>query len=126
MGTFLWLAQRFSSLIILSYILIILISYFVKPYDLDAQVWFTDIRSIQMKIFTSLFLIAIVGHALQGLKAVEDDYFTERTIGMFLPGIKHLAKFLRYSYRGFVCMVIIILSYVTDNFLPVVYVFFNF
>ena len=113
MGTFLWLAQRFSSLIILSYILIILISYFVKPYDLDAQVWFSDIRSIQMKIFTSLFLIAIIGHALQGLKAGEDDYFTERTIGMFLPGIKHLAKFLRYSYRGFVCMVIIILSYVT-------------
>ena len=83
MGTFLWLAQRFSSLIILSYILIILISYFVKPYDLDAQVWFTDIRSIQMKIFTSLFLIAIVGHALQGLKAVEDDYLLKELLACF-------------------------------------------
>ena len=113
MGTFLWLAQRFSSLIILSYVLFILISYFVKPYDLNAQVWFTDVRSIQMKIFTCLFLLAIVGHALQGLKAVEDDYFTERTVGMFLPGTKNLAKLLRYSYRGFICMVIIILSYVT-------------
>ena len=30
MGTFLWLVQRFSSLIILSYILFILISYFVN------------------------------------------------------------------------------------------------
>ena len=70
MGTFLWLAQRFSSLIILSYILIILISYFVKPYDLDAQVWFTDIRSIQMKIFTSLFLIAIIVVGLNLLSGV--------------------------------------------------------
>ena len=113
MGTFLWLAQRFSSLIILSYVLFILISYFFKPYDLDAQVWFSDIRSIPMKIFTSIFLIAIVGHALHGLKAVEDDYLTERTVGMFLPGTKHLAKFLRYSYRGFVCMVLVILIYVT-------------
>jgi len=113
MGTFLWLVQRFSSLIILSYILFILISYFVKPYHIDAQVWFSDINSIQMKIFTSLFLVVMVGHALQGLKAVEDDYFTERTIGMFLPQTKHLAKFLRYSYRGFVGLVIIVLSYVT-------------
>ena len=113
MGTFLWLAQRFSSLIILSYVLFILISYFFKPYDLDAQVWFSDIRSIQMKIFTSIFLIATIGHALHGLKAVEDDYLTERTVGMFLPRTKHLSKFLRYSYRGFVCMVLIILIYVT-------------
>ena len=73
----------------------------MKPYHIDAQVWFSDINSIQMKIFTSLFLVVMVGHALQGLKAVEDDYFTERTIGMFLPQTKHLAKFLRYSYRGF-------------------------
>ena len=113
MGTSLWLAQRFSSIIILSYILFILISYFAKSYDLDAQVWISDITSIEMKIFTSLFLIAIIGHALQGLKAVEDDYFTERTIGMFLAQTKHLAKFLRYSYRGFIGLVIIVLSYVT-------------
>ena len=113
MGTFLWIVQRFSSLIILSYILFILISYFLKPYHIDAQVWFSDINSIQMKIFTSLFLIMMVGHALQGLTAVEDDYFTERTIGMFLPQTKHLAKFLRYSYRGFIGLVIIVLSYVT-------------
>ena len=76
MGTFLWLVQRFSSLIILSYILFILISYFVKPYHIDAQVWFSDINSIQMKIFTSLFLVVMVGHALQGLKAVEDENAT--------------------------------------------------
>ena len=113
MGTSLWLAQRFSSIIILSYILFILISYFAKSYDLDAQVWISDITSIEMKIFTSLFLIAIIGHALQGLKAVEDDYFTERTIGMFLPGISQLAKFLRYTYRAFIGLVIIVLSYVT-------------
>jgi succinate dehydrogenase hydrophobic membrane anchor protein len=113
MGTFLWLAQRFSSLIILSYILFILINYYVKPYGLDAQSWFIDITSVEMKIFTSLFLIAIVGHALQGLKAIEDDYLTERTIGMFLPGINNLAKILRYSYRAFISLVIIVLSYVT-------------
>ena len=76
MGTILWLVQRFSSLIILSYILLIFINYFIKPYDVDAQVWFSDINSIQMKIFTSLFLIVMVLHALQGLKAVEDENAT--------------------------------------------------
>ena len=44
MGTILWLVQRFSSLIILSYILLIFINYFIKPYDVDAQVWFSDIK----------------------------------------------------------------------------------
>ena len=83
MGTFLWLVQRFSSLIILSYILFILISYFVKPYHIDAQVWFSDINSIQMKIFTSLFLVVMVGHALQGLKAVEDDYLLKELLACF-------------------------------------------
>ena len=92
MGTILWLVQRFSSLIILSYILLIFINYFIKPYDVDAQVWFSDINSIQMKIFTSLFLVVMVGHALQGLKAVEDDYFTERTIGMFLLSLTHISE----------------------------------
>jgi hypothetical protein len=47
------------------------------------------------------------------LKAIEDDYLTERTIGMFLPGINNLAKILRYSYRAFISLVIIVLSYVT-------------
>ena len=66
-----------------------------------------------MKIFTSLFLVVMVLHALQGLKAVEDDYFTERTIGMFCTTNKTSQKFLRYSYRGFIGLVIIVLSYVT-------------
>ena len=112
MGTFLWIAQRVSSLIILSYVLLILISYFIKPYQYDASIWYFDIHTLTMKVFTSAFLIVMVGHALQGLKAIEDDYFTERTIGMFLPGMSYLAKILRYAYRGFIVLVIIVLTYV--------------
>ena len=112
MGTFMWLAQRVSSLIILCYVLLILVSYFVKPYQLDANMWFMDIHSITMKIFTSVFLVVTVAHALQGLKAIEDDYFTERTIGMFMPGMSYLAKILRYTYRAFIGLVILVLSYV--------------
>ena len=113
MGTTMWYLQRATSVFILLYIMYIFYGYLIYPYSENGSLWFNDIRSIQMKIFTSLFLVVMVGHALQGLKAVEDDYFTERTIGMFLPQTKHLAKFLRYSYRGFIGLVIIVLSYVT-------------
>ena len=112
MGTFLWLAQRVSSMIILSYVLLVMISYYLKPYETNALVWYVDIHTIEMKIFTVLFLIVMITHALQGLKAIEDDYFTERTIGMFLPGFDNLAKILRFLYRGFILLVIFILSYV--------------
>jgi len=59
MGTFLWIAQRVSSLIILSYVLLILISYFIKPYQYDASIWYFDIHTITMKVFTSAFLIVL-------------------------------------------------------------------
>ena len=106
MGTFLWLAQRVSSMIILSYVLLVMISYYLKPYETNALVWYVDIHTIEMKIFTVLFLVVMITHALQGLKAIEDDYFTERTIGMFLPGFDNLAKILRFLYRGFILLVI--------------------
>lgn len=112
MGTFFWIAQRVSSIIILSYVLFILISYFIKQYQYDASIWYFDIHTITMKIFTSAFLVVMVGHALQGLKAIEDDYFTERTIGMFMPGMTYLAKILRYLYRAFIGLVILVLAYV--------------
>ena len=112
MGTFLWITQRVSALILLSYVLFILISYFTKPYQYDASIWYFDIHTITMKIFTSAFLVVMVGHALQGLKAIEDDYFTERTIGMFMPGMTYLAKVLKYAYRAFIGLVILVLAYV--------------
>jgi len=112
MGTFFWIAQRVSALIILSYVLFILISYFVKPYQYDASIWYFDIHTTAMKVFTSAFLVVMVSHALQGLKAIEDDYFTERTIGMFMPGMTYLAKFLKYAYRSFIGLVILVLAYV--------------
>jgi len=31
---------------------------------------------------------------------------------MFLPGMSYLAKILRYAYRGFIVLVIIVLTYV--------------
>ena len=112
MGTFLWLVQRFSSLIILSYILFILISYFVKPYHIDAQVWFSDINSIQMKIFTILFVISLFIHSIQGLKAVEDDYLSERTLGFVSTDLANFSKIFRFIYRFFIALVIFVLTYV--------------
>ena len=112
MGTFLWIAQRVSALIILSFVLFILISYFIKPYQYDASIWYFDIHTTVMKVFTSAFLVVMIGHALQGLKAIEDDYFTERTIGMFMPGMTYLAKVLKYAYRAFIGLVILVLAYV--------------
>ena len=66
----------------------------IWPYQYDASIWYFDIHTTAMKVFTSAFLVVMVSHALQGLKAIEDDYFTERTIGMFMPGMTYLAKYV--------------------------------
>ena len=84
MGTFLWYFQRFTAVIILIYVLFILFSYMVKPWGFDYNIWHTDITSLPMKVFTTIFFISSIVHGIQGLRDVEDDYFTKRTLSNLL------------------------------------------
>jgi len=112
MGTFYWYLQRATAMILLAYVIFISFSYLIKPWGIDASVWYNDINSSEMKIFTFLFIVSMVIHSIQGLKAVEDDYFSERTLGMFVSGLGSYAKIFRFIYRAFIVLVILIISYI--------------
>ena len=81
MGTLFWYLQRLSAVVILSFVLYVAISFFVKPYNISAAIWSSDIDDISFKIFSTLFLFSMFFHGIVGLKAVEDDYLSKRTIG---------------------------------------------
>ena len=112
MGTTMWYLQRATSVFILLYIMYILYGYLIYPYSENGSLWFDDIRSIQMKIFTSLFVISLFIHSVQGLKAVEDDYLSERTLGFVSTDLANFSKIFRFIYRFFIALVIFVLTYV--------------
>ena len=93
MGTAMWYLQRATSVFILLYIMYIFYGYLIYPYSENGSLWFNDIRSIQMKIFTILFVISLFIHSVQGLKAVEDDYLSERTLGFVSTDLANFSKY---------------------------------
>ena len=112
MGTLLWYFQRLTAVIILAYVLFILFSYMVKPWGTNYSVWYTDITSLPMKIFTTIFFISSIVHGIQGLKDVEDDYFTERTLGFMSETLGSYALFFRIIFRFFIALVVLVLTYI--------------
>ena len=112
MGTTMWFLQRATSVFILLYIMYIFYGYLIYPYSENGSLWFNDIRSIQMKIFTILFVISLFIHSVQGLKAVEDDYLSERTLGFVSTDLANFSKIFRFIYRFFIALVIFVLTYV--------------
>ena len=112
MGTTMWYLQRATSVFILLYIMYIFFGYLIYPYSENGSLWFNDIRSIQMKIFTILFVISLFIHSVQGLKAVEDDYLSERTLGFVSTDLANFSKVFRFIYRFFIALVIFVLTYV--------------
>ena len=94
------------------YVLFILFSYMVKPWGTDYSVWYTDITSLPMKIFTTIFFISSIVHGIQGLKDVEDDYFTKRTLGFMSETLGSYALFFRIIFRFFIALVVLVLTYI--------------
>ena len=112
MGTLLWYFQRLTAVIILAYVLFILLSYMVKPWGTDYGIWYADITSLPMKIFTTIFFISSIVHGIQGLKDVEDDYFTERTLSFMSETLGSYALFFRIIFRFFIALVVLVLTYI--------------
>ncbi|MBT09962.1 MAG: succinate dehydrogenase, hydrophobic membrane anchor protein [Gammaproteobacteria bacterium] len=112
MGTLLWYFQRLTAVIILAYVLFILFSYMVKPWGSDYSIWYTDITSLPMKIFTTIFFISSVVHGIQGLRDVEGDYFTERTLGFMSETLGSYALLFRIIFRFFIALVVLVLTYI--------------
>ena len=112
MGTMLWYFQRLSAIFILAYVSFLVFSYLVKPYDIQALTWVNDMQSINMKIFSSLFLVSMFFHGIMGLKAVEDDYLSARTLGFISEPLSKISLIFRISYRIFIALVIFVTTYV--------------
>tara|TARA_B100001057_G_scaffold75203_1_gene69904 strand:- start:28558 stop:28926 length:369 start_codon:yes stop_codon:yes gene_type:complete len=112
MGTSMWYIQRFTSIIILVYVLFMLLSYLAKSYSENPLLWVNDISSMPIKVFTILFVVSLFTHSLLGLKAVEDDYLSKRTLGFVSLYLAQYAQIFRFIYRFFVALVIFVLTYV--------------
>lgn len=112
MGTSMWYIQRFTSIIILVYVLFMLFSYLAKSYSENPLLWVNDISSMPIKVFTILFVVSLFTHSLLGLKAVEDDYLSKRTLGFVSLYLAQYAQIFRFIYRFFVALVIFVLTYV--------------
>ena len=96
-GSLIWNAQRYSSLLILSYIIYVA-TFIIFNNDINFYSWSNFFLSFKTRIFTTLISIMIVIHAYIGLWTVGTDYLTSRTLGFLNKSLSKRANHLRYIY----------------------------
>ena len=96
-GSFIWYTQRYTSLVILSYLIYIL-SFIFTNQDINFFSWSDFFLSFQVRFLSSIVFLVIVLHAFIGLWTVGTDYLTKRTLGYLNISLSRGADILRYSY----------------------------
>ena len=96
-GSFIWYTQRYTSLVILSYLIYIL-SFIFTNQDINFFSWSDFFLSIQVRFLSSIVFLVIVLHAFIGLWTVGTDYLTKRTLGFLNVSLSKRADALRYIY----------------------------
>ena len=96
-GSFIWYTQRYTSLIILSY-LIYIFSFIFNNQDINFFSWSDFFLSFQVRFLSSIVFLVIVLHAFIGLWTVGTDYLTKRTLGFLSVSLSRRADTLRYVY----------------------------
>ena len=96
-GSFIWYTQRYTSLIILSYLIYIL-SFIFTNQDINFFSWSNFFLSFQVRFLSSIVFLVIVLHAFIGLWTVGTDYLTKRTLGYLNISLSRGADILRYIY----------------------------
>ena len=99
-GSFIWYTQRYTSLIILSYLIYIL-SFIFTNQDINFFSWSDFFLSFQVRFLSSIVFLVIVLHAFIGLWTVGTDYLTKRTLGFLNASLSRRADTLRYIYYLF-------------------------
>jgi succinate dehydrogenase / fumarate reductase membrane anchor subunit len=79
-GLFDWLMQRFSAVILASYMLCILASMLMTP-EMDYQAWQAIFAGTPMRIFSLITLLALCAHAWIGMWTISTDYLTSLAFG---------------------------------------------
>ena len=96
-GSFIWYTQRYTSLVILSYLIYIL-SFIFTNQDINFFSWSDFFLSFQVRFLSSIVFLVIVLHAFIGLWTVGTDYLTKRTLGFLNVSLSRRADILRYIY----------------------------
>ena len=96
-GSFIWYTQRYTSLIILSYLIYIL-SFIFTNQDINFFSWSDFFLTFQVRFLSSIVFLVIVLHAFIGLWTVGTDYLTKRTLGFLNVSLSRRADTLRYIY----------------------------
>jgi succinate dehydrogenase / fumarate reductase membrane anchor subunit len=96
-GSFIWYTQRYTSLIVLSYLIYIL-SFIFTNQDINFFSWSDFFLSFQVRFLSSIVFLVIVLHAFIGLWTVGTDYLTKRTLGFLNVSLSRRADTLRYIY----------------------------
>ena len=112
-GSFIWYTQRYTSLIILSYLIYIL-SFIFNNQDINFFSWSDFFLSFQVRFLSSIVFLVIVLHAFIGLWTVGTDYLTKRTLGFLNVSLSRRADTLRYIY--YLIFVLLGILYLTAIF----------
>ena len=96
-GSFIWYTQRYTSIVILSYLIYIL-SFIFTNQDINFFSWSDFFLSFQVRFLSSIVFLVIVLHAFIGLWTVGTDYLTKRTLGFLNVSLSRRADTLRYIY----------------------------
>ena len=96
-GSFIWYTQRYTSLMVLSYLIYIL-SFIFTNQDINFFSWSDFFLSFQVRFLSSIVFLVIVLHAFIGLWTVGTDYLTKRTLGFLNLSLSRRADTLRYIY----------------------------
>ena len=96
-GSFIWYTQRYTSIIVLSYLIYIL-SFIFTNQDINFFSWSDFFLSFQVRFLSSIVFLVIVLHAFIGLWTVGTDYLTKRTLGYLNISLSRGADILRYIY----------------------------
>jgi len=79
-GTFDWLYQRVTAVILLAYVLFI-VGFMLFTKDFGYQAWSELFAQRWMRVFSLVALLSTIIHAWVGLWSVVTDYITNRMMG---------------------------------------------
>ena len=96
-GSFIWYTQRYTSIVILSYLIYIL-NFIFTNQNINFFSWSDFFLSFQVRFLSSIVFLVIVLHAFIGLWTVGTDYLTKRTLGFINVSLSRRADTLRYIY----------------------------
>ena len=97
-GSLIWNLQRYSSLVILCYLIYIFSFIFFSENKINFFEWSEFFLSFQSSFFTSIVFLFLVLHAFIGLWTIGTDYLTERTLGFLNRALSERATLLRSLY----------------------------